>query len=325
MKRNLLLQRLIVLVSIFLLLLKFAAYFITQSNAILSDALESIVNVSAALLGFYSIWLSAQPRDVKHPYGHGKIEFLTAAVEGSLILFAGLLIIGKSIYNFFQPQTLTALDTGLLLLMSTAAINFVLGRLAVQQGRKSFSPALTASGRHLEADALSTAGVGLGLLLILWYQTSWLDNSVAIAFGTWIIRSGWKVLRPAIAGIMDESDMELLTQMVDALNRHRRATWVDLHNMRAIKYGSLLHVDCHVTVPWYYNVKQAHAELEIVNKEMQQVAGRPVELFIHTDACVPEKQCALCLLSDCAFRQHPFVQRTEWTLQTTLANRKHGM
>lgn len=324
MKANIALQRIITVASFLLLGAKGIAYWLTHSNAVLSDAVESLVNVAAALLGLYSLQLSARPRDRNHPYGHGKVEFLSASIEGSLILFAGVLIIIKAFYNFFRPQTLAALDYGVVILVTTAIVNFLLGRMAVRQGKRSGSPALLGSGRHLESDALSTFGILIAMVLLYFFPLYWIDNGVAILFGAWIAVMGFRVLRSAIAGIMDEADMALLERIVSHANQHRRPSWVDLHNMRVIKYGTVLHIDCHLTLPWYYSVMQAHEEVEALRNVMKGSLTNPVEFFIHTDACVPASQCRLCTMPDCRERQHPLERRQEWTLTATLTDRKHG-
>ncbi|MCS6990296.1 MAG: cation diffusion facilitator family transporter [Chitinophagales bacterium] len=325
MNKNLSLQRIITLASVLLLGAKTLAYVLTHSNAVLSDALESLVNLAAAFMGLYSLQLSAKPRDSNHPYGHGKVEFLSAGIEGSLILFAGVLIIAKAIYNFFRPQQLGALDAGLIILASTGIINFVLGRMAVRQAKRGHSPALLGSGRHLESDAYSTFGVLAAVVLLYFFPYSWLDNGVALLFGAVVSVMGFRVIRSAVAGIMDEADMHLLNQIIRFVNDRRRPAWVDLHNMRVIKYGAVLHVDCHLTLPWYYSVAQAHEEVHELRQVMMQSVQNPVEFFIHTDACVPQHQCRLCLLDSCPHRQHAFQMSQQWTLETTLADRKHGM
>ena len=121
------------------------------------------------------------------------------------------------------------------------------------------------------------------------YFTGWqiLDNIVAIALGIFISVIGYGLLRKAIAGIMDEADYDLLKKIISHLNEHRHPAWIDLHNMRVIKYGHVLHVDCHVTVPWYYNVREAHEEINAVDREIENSVSNPVEFFVHTDACSP--------------------------------------
>lgn len=322
---NIQLQRFVVVAGFLLLAAKTGAFLLTRSNAILTDALESIVNVIASIIGLYSLQLSAKPRDADHPYGHGKIEFISASVEGTMILIAGVIIVGKTIYSFFFPEALQQLNTGIIVIAITGIVNFFIGFLCAKQGKKSDSLALIASGKHLQSDAYSTGGIILALLVI--YFTEWkiLDNIVAIGFGIFISAIGYGLLRKAIAGIMDEADYDLLKKIISHLNQHRHPAWIDLHNMRVIKYGHVLHVDCHVTVPWYYNVREAHEEINAVDREIENSVSNPVEFFVHTDACAPPLQCKVCLKSDCQVRQAPFEKKIEWDLETSLRNKKHGL
>ncbi len=302
---------------------KFAAWLLTGSNAILTDALESIINVVAGLFALYSLWLAAKPRDEDHPYGHGKIEFIAASVEGALIGLAGLIIIGKSVYNLVYPHEISHLDTGIWIVAGAGAVNYFMGWLAIRQGRKSHSITLEADGKHLQSDAWSSAGILVGLVIIWLTGLNWLDNVVAILFGIIIMVTGYRILSRSIAGIMDEADYELLGEMIEALDKDRSENCIDMHNLRVIKYGSMLHVDCHITVPWYFNIRQAHIELEHVENILNRQFGNRAEVFIHTDPCLPES-CPHCLLKDCDVRQKPFARRIPWTLEIVMQNRKHG-
>ena len=215
-----------------------AAWYLTHSVAILTDAMESIVNVVASLVGVYSLYISAKPKDEDHPYGHGKVEFISAAVEGTLIIVAGLVAIYKaSVSILIHPQQITKLDYGIILVAATALINFVAGTICVNIGKKNSSLALIASGKHLRTDTWSTLGIIVGLILLYFTKLVWLDSIVAIVFSCFIIYTGYKIIRTSIAGIMDEADIELLKKLVALLNANRKENWIDLHNVRMIQYG----------------------------------------------------------------------------------------
>lgn len=321
--RNIRLQRAIAFGSALLLVVKFAAYSLTHSVAVLTDALESIVNVVAGFIGLYSLKVSALPRDENHPYGHGKAEFLSAAVEGTMVLSAGAIILYTAIKNLFYPQPLQSVDTGMYLVGATAIVNYIFGAIALRQGRKTGSLALVASGKHLQTDTYSTVGIIAGLLLITLTGYAWIDAVVAICFGAFISYTGYTIVRKSVAAIMDEADMELLGKMVVILNAARRDAWVDLHNLRVIKYGNVLHVDCHLTVPWYYNVQQAHEEVDQLAKVVRTEYGESLELFVHSDGCM-YFQCPLCEKKACPVRQHSFKERMPWTVENILQNQKHG-
>ena len=129
-------------------------------------------------------------------------------------------------------------------------------------------------------------------------------------------------MRGSIAGIMDEADVELLKKIVGLLNKNKRENWVDLHNLRVIKYGSILHIDCHLTVPWFLNVNEAHAEVEALSSLVRLEFGESVELFVHVDGCLPFS-CKVCNKQNCNERKHNFEKRIDWTLENVLQNQKH--
>jgi cation diffusion facilitator family transporter len=188
---NLQLQRSIAIASSLLLLVKFWAYYVTDSVAVLTDALESIVNVVAGFIGLYSLYVAAKPKDIDHPYGHGKAEFISAAVEGTMVLSAGVLIIYSAVQNFLYPVPIHQIDLGIYLVGGTAIVNWVLGYISLQQGKKSNSVALIASGKHLQTDTYSTVGIIIGLLAISFTGFVWIDGVVAVGFGLFIIYTGY--------------------------------------------------------------------------------------------------------------------------------------
>ena len=320
--QNLRVQKWVAVISVLLLAVKFAAYYFTRSVAILTDALESIVNVAASFIGLYSLFVSAKPKDKDHPYGHGKAEFLSAAVEGTLISVAGVLIIYKAVQQLFYPVEILELDLGIILVAITALINFLVGWYCVRVGNKNNSLALLASGRHLQSDTVSTIGIIAGLLLLFFTGEGWIDSAVAILFAGWTLFTGYRILRRSIAGIMDEADEKLISEMVAFLNENRRENWVDLHNLRVIKYGSMLHIDCHLTVPWYLNVHEAHGEIDILAQLIREKYGEAIELFVHSDGCLPF-QCHICNNQDCSVRQEAFDHQITWTVENVAQDKKH--
>lgn len=323
-RENLRIQKWVVTVAVLLFFIKIVAFWVTQSVAILTDALESTVNVIAGFIGLYSLYVAAKPRDENHPYGHGKAEFLSAAVEGTLILVAGLVIIYESVLHLINPTELKQLDRGIVLVAITALINFVVGYISIRIGKKNNSLALTASGKHLQTDTYSTLGIILGLVLIRFTHLTWLDSVTAIIFAFIIIVTGYQILRHSLAGIMDEADKELLLKMLAVLNANRRTNWIDLHNLRVIKYGGQFHIDCHLTVPWYLNVVEAHKEVEELGSLIKREFGTVFELFVHTDPCL-DFSCPICTKADCTVRKHSFEKRIEWTLENVLKDKKHSL
>jgi cation diffusion facilitator family transporter len=322
-KENLVIQKIVVAVAVILFTLKIVAYFLTHSVSILTDALESIANVGAGFIGLFSLYIAAQPKDFNHPYGHGKAEFLSASVEGGLIIIAGGIIIYQSIYNLFYPHTIKQLDFGILLIAATALINYIVGAVSIYRGKKNNSLALVASGKHLQTDTYSTLGIIVGLILIYFTGLAWLDSAIALLFAFIIIITGYRILRKSIAGIMDEADMDLLQKMVNLLDKNRQENWIDLHNLRVIKFGGQLHVDCHLTVPWYLNVHEAHAEIDKLALLIKNEFGNRIELFVHSDGCL-YFQCNICKKHDCQVRQKPFEKSVNWDMKNLLSDAKHS-
>lgn len=310
--------------SVALLIIKTTAYFVTGSVAVLSDALESIVNVVAGFFGLYSLTLAAKPRDADHPYGHGKIEFVSAAIEGTMITLAGLLIIYEAVRNLIHPHTLDNVTTGMVLVGSTALLNFALGSWAVKVGNKNNSLALTASGKHLQSDTYSTLGILVGLAAVYFTKIQWVDSAVAIIFAGIIMFSGYKIIRSSMAGIMDESDYQLLGRLAEVLNHNRKENWVDLHNLRMIKYGSVIHVDAHLTVPWYLNVHEAHKEIDELSALVRREFGESLELFVHSDGCL-DFSCRICAKENCQARKHLFERKIAWTVENISTDQKHQL
>ncbi len=323
-KQNFRVQLWITSLSVVLFLTKIVAYQFTHSLAILSDALESIVNVLAGFIGLYSLYVAAKPRDLDHPYGHGKAEFVSAAIEGGLIVAAGIMIVYETVLNFLQESPIQKLDTGLILIGITAVVNYIAGTICIRIGKRNTSLALQASGKHLQIDTYSTVGIIAGLLVIFFTKLYWLDKIIALGMSILIMYNGYKIVRTSLAGIMDEADIQLLNQFVKVLNDNRKENWIDLHNLRVIKYGSLLHVDCHFTVPWYLNVHEAHREIDALAALIKQQFGDAIELFVHTDGCLPFS-CTICTKTDCEVRQQPMKGRLDWTLKNIISNEKHRL
>lgn len=322
-KINIRMQLIVAITAVMLMGMKVAAYFITQSVAILTDALESSVNVVAGLVSLYSVYLASLPRDANHPYGHGKAEFLSAALEGALIIMAAILIVIESIRNLIYPSTLAQLHTGTVLIAITAVVNLIIGLWCIRVAGKTGSLAVKASGKHLLSDSLSTFAIMAGLVLIMFTSLEWIDSAVALIFSAFILASGYRILRRSLAGIMDEQDMAMMRKLADVLNKNRSANWIDLHNLRIIKYGSSLHVDAHLTLPWYFNIQQAHDEVEKLNRLVRTHFGDALEMFVHNDAC-KEFSCRICSKADCPERKHPFEKQVTWTAENLVTDSRHG-
>ncbi len=316
--------RLIILsfvVSVVLMVTKFVAYALTNSNAVLTDALESIVNVVASAFAFYSVYLAAQPRDRNHPYGHGKIEFFSAGLEGALIVLAGVFILFQSVEGLIAPNPLKQLDVGLILVLVTTAVNYGIGWLLRREGERSDSLTLYADGKHLILDAQSSLVLVLGIAVM--YFTGWqvLDSLLSLGFGIYILVNGVLLARRSIAGLMDEVDEATLKKVVDVLHTHRRNTWIDVHNLRVQKYGADLHIDCHLTLPNYWTLQEVHDTVHEFEDVLEEAFSTNVEIFVHTDPCIPPC-CPHCMVENCPIREAPFSQDIRWTPENLSLNQK---
>ena len=317
-------QKILVAVSIVLFVIKIIAWVLTFSVAILTDALESTVNVVAGFIGLYSIILSSKPKDKEHPYGHGKVEFISSAIEGTLISIAGIIIIYEAMNNLIHPHDLKQLDCGLILIAITALVNYLVGYYCVKKGKANNSPILVASGAHLKSDTYSTIGLLVGLLFVIITGYKWIDSIAALIFAFIIIFTGYKIIRKSISGIMDEKDAEIIDEIVVVLNKNRNRNWIDIHNIRVINYAGFYHIDCHLTVPYYINVNEAHAILDTLTETINEHFQNRVEFFIHVDGCL-STQCSLCNLSNCDKRSTHYIQTIEWTHQNIISNQKHQL
>jgi cation diffusion facilitator family transporter len=323
-KENLRIQSWILFVAILLFSIKIIAWYLTHSVAILTDALESIVNVIAGLVGLYSLSIAYKPRDTNHPYGHGKAEFLSAAIEGTLIMLAGVFIIYEAVNQLIHPKEIHQLNYGIFLVGISAVINFIVGLFAIKKGKANDSEALQASGHHLQSDTYSTLAIIFGLILIYITHIHQLDSIVAIIMSVVIMVIGYRIARKSVAGIMDEADEKILIKVIALLNKSRLPNWIDIHNLRVIKFGNVLHVDCHMTVPWYLNVRQAHEEIDSLRILIQNEFGSVMEFFVHSDGCLGSC-CPICIKKDCPVREHPFIRRVEWDMENAIPNKKHDL
>jgi cation diffusion facilitator family transporter len=304
------------------MLAKFVAYFLTNANAILTDAAESIVNVLASAFAFYSIYLSTLPKDKNHPYGHGKVEFFSAFVEGVLIGIAGIIIILKSSYDLIYLNEIRQLYDGAIIIGATGLVNLVVGFYLINTGKKNNSITLEADGKHLQTDAISSGGLVIGIILIQLTQIYWLDGAISIALGLYIIFNGYKLTRKSVGGLMDESNIELVKDIVVILQENREESWIDVHNLRAQQYGADLHVDCHVTLPYYFDLNTVHQEISNIDRLINFSGKHKTELFIHADPCLPAC-CNYCKMHNCGVRQEEFRGEIKWDMENVTKNQKH--
>ncbi|MFC5874725.1 cation diffusion facilitator family transporter [Chryseobacterium arachidis] len=315
-------QKLIAAFGVILFIGKIIAWKLTDSDAVFSDAMESIVNVISAFMGLYSLHLAAKPKDEDHPYGHGKVEFVTSGIEGALIAIAGIMIIYEGINSLIVGKVLSKLDVGIWIIAATAVINYLLGYISIKKGETENSLVLISSGKHLQSDTITTLGVVISLIIVYFTKIYWIDSVVALLFGLYIIFVGYKIIRKSLSGIMDEQDPELLNEIIRVLEENRRTEWIDVHNMKIQQFGASLHIDAHITLPWYYSLRDAHNEMEKMIILLAKNTKRSVEFNFHMDDCKPIS-CPVCQIADCPVREKDFVKRIIWTPENVTCADKH--
>jgi len=300
--------------SIVILAAKLAAWMLTGSTAVLSDALESFVNVAAGAILLASLYLSAQPADKNHPYGHGKVEFFSAGVEGTLIAIAALLIGIEAIRALVEGPSLRKLDLGLALVTAATIGNAAIGLYLIRVGKRAHSLALVADGRHLLTDVVTSVGVVIGLFLVRVTGIAVLDPIVALAVASQILVTAFRLAREAVRGLMDEADPVALGEMVTALEQRRPPWCIDAHSLRAWRSGPIEHVDLHLVVPRYFDADRLHEVDRHTEDLLLGASGRPGEVIVHFDPCRP-RHCGGCAMEECPVRVTAFVERRPLTLE----------
>lgn len=277
----------------------------TDSQAVFSDAMESIVNVIAASTSIFVIGFARQPADQDHPYGHGKAEFVSAAFEGGLIAIASLAIIVEAVKALLGAQTLEQPGLGTLVTFSTGVANAALGFYLVKTGKKHNSATLIASGKHVYSDFWTSFGVAAGLLLVTLTGVQWLDPVVALLMGALLARTGYQLVRRSLGELLDQEDREVLKNLLDIVAIERPSGIIQLHHVRVMRSGHYHHIDAHAVVPEYWDVAEAHDKTDAFEAKLMEKYPAPGELHLHVDPC-RRAYCRNCAVMECPIRKHPF-------------------
>jgi len=293
---------------------KFLAYKMTGSSAVFSDALESIVNVVAAVFVIGSIIFVGRPADRDHPYGHGKMEFFSAAFEGGLIAFAALAIGYQAVTAFLRPPELRQIDAGLGIIASAGVANALLGFYLLRVGKQTDSLVLVADGKHVLSDSWTTLGVVIGLGLVRFTGLRWLDPLVALIVAVSLARTGFLLVRQAASALLDEEDPGLLERIIEAGEKVRVPGIIRIHHLRAIRMGRFVHVDAHVVVPEFWSISQSHEQTDAFEHRLLATCTREGEIAFHTDPCW-RQYCEVCDLPDCPVRKETFRSRPRLTIE----------
>lgn len=310
------------LLSLSIMVLKFYVYFESGATVLLIDALESIINVVASAFAFYSIYLASLPKDYNHPYGHGKIEFFASGLEGVLILLAAIYISFHAIQHLVLSPSIQALDLGLYVSLGTALINGGFGWWMARYGKKHRSLTLEADGKHLTLDGWNGLLVALALGITYVTQWFWVDALASLLFAGLMFFQSIKLIRQAVAGLMDEMNPKVFEQMIAWITKHQKPEWIDLHNLRIQQYGGDLHIDCHLTLPKYWDLNRVHEEIHEFEETMSAALEGHIEIFVHADPCLPAC-CHHCSMADCPVRSAPLFQTIEWNKVNLALNQKH--
>ncbi len=281
-----------VFVSFILMAVKFTAYWLTDSAAIFSDAVESIVNIVTALFAFYSLTIAIKPPDECHPYGHGKIEFFSAALEGGAIVVAAAWIIHKAVDELIAGPAIKQLDTGVALVAVAAVVNALLGLYLIKIGKKEGSLVLEADGHHVMTDVVTSAGVVVGLVVVLitkWYM---LDPIIAILAALNIVYAGWKLLKRAAVGMMDAASPEDNKKINELLSSPTFRQVCGYHKLRHRLSGNVHFVDFHLILPRELPIDQAHAIATAVEAQVASALG-DASVMAHIEPC-KRKDCPHC-------------------------------
>jgi cation diffusion facilitator family transporter len=308
-----------VAIGVLMLGIKTTAYLLTHSAAILSDALESIVHVFATSMALYSIVVSARPADESHPYGHGKVEFFSAGLEGGLIVVAAIAILYAAATDILFGWELAALDTGILLTLTASIVNLLLGWFLVRRGKETDSLTLVADGKHVLTDSYTSFGVVAGLGLVSFTGIKLFDPLVAILVAVNILVSGYRLMRVSVGGLMDEADKNTLVRIQEIVNRLRTPEWINMHHLRIMRSGRLHNLDFHLIIPFYWTVQEAHTFQGKVVKEINSELHNNASVLIHLDPCI-ERYCSSCEVEPCRERKTRFVRKNEWTIATMVGN-----
>ena len=297
-----------------LLAAKYLAYALTGSTAILSDAMESIVNVVAAVFALGGLLFAGRPADRNHPYGHGKIEFFSAAFEGGLIAFAAVMIVYQAGVSLLHGIEVRQLDLGVTIIAAAGLANLALGGFLLRSGRRANSLTLVADGQHVLSDFWTSLGVVVGLLLVRMTGVLWLDPLVAAIVGVNLAWTGLRLVRHAAGGLLDEEDTELLHKLLVALNDSLVPGIIRVHNLRAIRSGRFSHIDAHLVVPEFWSVEAAHDAADAFERQVIKSCGIEGEIVFHTDPC-RRAYCARCDIPACPIRVEPFQSRPALTVE----------
>lgn len=305
--------------GILILGLKYLAYRISGSTALLSDAIESVVNVVAAVFALGAVIFAEKPADRDHPYGHGKIEHFSAAFEGGLISLAAVMIWWEAISALHAQLNgtfaLKDLGKGLAINMVAGFMNGALGLFLIHMGKKQRSRAIEADGHHVLSDFWTTLGIAAALLLVKFTGILWLDPIMAMVVGTLLAFTGFKLVHSSSQALLDMEDPVLLKQLIEVINRVRPVDVIAIHELRTLRAGRYTHIDIHMVIPEFYPISRGHDLADSFGKQVIAEAGLEGELHTHVDPC-QRAWCGQCGVEPCPVRQEPRKEEGPITVES---------
>ena len=269
--------------------LKAAAWWLTGSAALYSDALESIVNVAASLIALVALRFAARPADANHPYGHDKAEFFAAVVEGVLISVAALLIFEQAWQSWWQVHQLDSPLRGIALNAVATVINAVWSWVLLGAGRRLRSPALSADGRHLMADVVTSVGIATGVGLVVLTGQLLLDSLLAVATGVYVLWSGVRMISSSVSGLMDAAPEPAVVNRIKDLVANSAAGAIEAHDLRTRHAGRLTFLEFHLVVPGSMTVAESHRICDRIEDALKQEMGH-LMITIHVEPEEKAKQ-----------------------------------
>lgn len=273
-----------IVVGLLVLELKTIAYMMTGSIALLSDAMESTVNVATAIAALVAIHVASLPPDQNHPYGHHKAEFLSAVLEGVMIIIAAVLILVEAFKGFLLPRALDPSFPGLAVNVLASAINGAWCWLLLRRGRALKSPALVADGHHLLSDVVSSLGVTIGVLLAFWTGWALLDPALAALVALNIIVSGWKVMKASLSGLLDEAVPDETLREVERVIAATAVGAVQAHDLRTRHAGQITFIEFHLVMPGDMTVIDAHSVCDEIETALKAaVPGSRVTIHVEPE------------------------------------------
>lgn len=265
------------------ILLKFYAYWLTGSMGLFSDALESLVNLFAAVVALVLLHVSEKPADKGHEFGHGKAEYFSSAIEGGLILIAAFSIIWSAIPRLMNPLPLENISIGLLVSLLASLVNLVVGQALIRNGKRRKSLILEADGRHLMTDVWTSAGVIIAIILVKFTGWLLLDPIIAILVALNIIYTGYKLLMRSASGLMDaaipDAELQKVTDYLDSLcEKH-----IQYHSLMTREAGQRKFISFHLLVPGKWTVKEGHDYVDAVEETIGNLFDEPVTVTTHLE------------------------------------------